>query len=142
MFLLTDFSANNNTGIMALTKDALAAPLLFDYGLSMFTKSFADTNLPALTTLTSRAGTYTPTRNLLSLAALDQFRANDSETTGLGRQINTGTAAADASGGYTFGLGLSSFSGGITPDGCFSFGMPGPSNDSPTSMSLAIKINF
>jgi hypothetical protein len=141
MFLLTDFSPNNQTGLHVLTKNATSTPPLFDYGDSMFTKTFADANLPALTSLTLRGGVFSPTRNLLSIA-LDQFRSNDSPTTGLGRQINTGTASADATGGFSYSLGSRSLNGGITPLGCLGLGLTGASNEAPTTMALGIKINF
>ncbi len=142
MFLLTDFTNNNQTGIQILTKNALSTPPIFDYGLAMFSKLFLDTNLPALTSLTSRAATYTPNRNLLSFVARDDFRANNDPTTGIGRQINTGTASADATGGSSINLGAAALTGGLTGDGCLGFVLPGPSNEAPNAMTIGIMMNF
>lgn len=142
MFLTVDFTDNRQTGFQVFVKDAMSAPPLLDYGMTSLQKLFSGTTVPSPTSVLQRSGTYTPVNNLLSLIALDQIRSNDAADTALGRQFNSGTASTTATGGFNFNFGTTGYSGAMTEDGCFGFGLPGSEGAAPTAMSLGIFLRF
>jgi hypothetical protein len=142
MFILVPFGNDTRTGIQVLTKNATAQPPVYDYGLTQFSKTFVDMNLPARTGLSLQSGTFTPARNLIAYATLDQNRYNDTPGVSLGRQFNTGTATTDANGGLSMSLGNATHTGGSTPDGCAFYSQPGASDDEPPTMLFSFGFSF
>ncbi len=96
--VLADFGANNQSGVFLATRNATSTPPLFDYGTSFFGKSFLGLSLPVFTTVSLGLGTFTPTRNAISVVSLEQGRTSITPGANLSRQFNSGTATANPAG--------------------------------------------
>lgn len=81
-------------------------------------------------------------QNLISYTSFLQLRSNLTPQVGLGRDFNTGTASAGATGAFSPNLGTDLWTGGLTGDGCFGFALEGADTDAPTAMRIGIFMNF